>query len=104
MVNWQEVSDENSGWGRLVMSYKAVDLMRHRCREDCLLGPPDGRWEVVVPVRIVDPDKAHTNYWMSAMCSSQRCNCALPEYVLGISLFHFCRTSSVKNSDVFIGA
>ena len=40
---------------------EAVDLVRHRRCKDGLAGPPDGCWEIMISVRLIDPDEAHAD-------------------------------------------
>lgn len=49
-------------WGGKRGAYQAVQLVRHGGREDGLaLVPHDGCGQVVVAVRLVDPDEAHAD-------------------------------------------
>lgn len=87
---------------KLGVTYETVQLMRHGGGEDRLVRPLDRCRQVVVLLGVVDPDETH------ALCpgvsiGGHRLSSPV-KHILGIKWFHFCSTSSVKNSDVFCGA
>lgn len=86
-------------------THEAVELMGRGRREDGLVGPHDGRGEVVVLGRVVHPDEAHALCLIvSLLLWVVRRGLLGKKYLRGMRLFHLSRTSSVKKSAVLFGA
>lgn len=110
MVNWIEESVGCIPTGATAGTYQAVDLVRDGRGEDGhALIPVDGVGEVAVFLGVVDPLEAHAlcdSGLVILVCGASQIGMGegSKQNILGMRPFHLCRTSSVKNSDVFIGA